>query len=90
MLLFVLLIWFLIYKLRYKNLGNLEGVMTIYYDFAGAVDRVKERLAEGQTPRRAVADRRRQVLMNRESRKTDTPKEFPVNRIYSNLIECRI
>lgn len=51
--------------------------MTIYYDFAGAVDRVKERLAEGQTPRRAVADRRRQVLMNRESRKTDTlPRNF--------------
>ncbi len=89
-LLFVLLVWFLVYKLRYRSVGNLELIKNIYSDLSYKTHRMKEGLAENQAPRRAAADRRRQVLMNQESRKTDTPKELPVDRTYADLIERRV
>ncbi len=89
-LFFVLLIWFLIYKLIYKNLGVLELVMRMYGDLKGAVERIKERVAEDEAPRRAAVSRRRQVLMNRESRRADTPKVVPVDRTYVDIIERRV
>lgn len=90
-LLLVLVIWFLIYKLIYKSLGNVETVTKVYSDFTRTLERIKERLAEDEAPRRAAVDRRRQVVSTRqESRKAGTPKEFPVDRTYSDLIERRI
>jgi hypothetical protein len=88
--LLVLVVWFLIYKLRYKNLGNLEVVKRIYSDLKYAIHRLKERLAENQAPRRAEASRRREALINREIRKTDTPKVIPVDKKYTDLIERRV
>lgn len=88
--LLVFLVWFLIYKLSYKSVANVELVMRMFADFAGTLERTKERLAEDQAPRRAAAPRRREVLINQESRKTDTPKEFPVDRTYADLFERRI
>jgi hypothetical protein len=89
-LFFILLIWFLIYKLRHESLGNVGLIKRMYADSTGAVERLKERLAEDEASRRAAADRRRQVLINQESKKTDTPKEFPVDRAYADLIERRV
>ncbi len=88
-LLFILVIWLLTYKLRYKSLGNLELAKKMYADFTGAVERLKERLAEGDAPRRAEASRRRKIV-DRESRRAGTPKPFSVDRTYADLIERRI
>ncbi len=89
-LLFVLLIWFLIYKLGYKNLGSLEVVLKMYADLKDALERIKERVAEQEAPRRAAEDRRRQVSTEREIRRAATPKEVPVDRTFADLIERRI
>ncbi len=93
-LLLVLIIWFLFCKIRYKDLGNLELVMRMYADFKGTVERIKERVAEDEAPRRAAATHRRQVLTdrerNRERRKTESSKEVPVDKKYTEMIERRV
>ena len=89
-LFFVLISWFLIYKLRYRSVGNLELVRKMYADLKGAVERLKERLAKDEAPRRVATSRRRQALMNRESRKTDSSKEVPVDKRYTETIERRV
>ena len=90
-LLFVLVVWFLIYKLVYKNLGNLELVTRMYTDFTGTLERIKERVAEDEARRRAAADRERQVLMQRESRRADRPKESSTaDKKYTEMIERRV
>jgi hypothetical protein len=93
-LLLVLVIWFLLCMIRYKNLGNLELVMRMYTDFTGTLERIKERVAEDEAGRKAAATRRSQVLTdrerNRERRKTESSKEVPIDRKYTDLIERRV
>jgi|SRR5215210_2315032 len=89
-LLLVLVIWFLFCKIRYKSLGNLELVMRMYADFKGTVERIKERVAEDEASRRTAADRRSQVLIDRERRKTESSKEVPVDKKYTAMIERRV
>ncbi len=93
-LLLVLVIWFLFCRIRYKSLGNLALIMKMYTDFTGAVEGVKERVAEDEAPRRAAAARRSQVLTdrerNRERRKTESSKEVPVDNKYAEMIERRV
>jgi hypothetical protein len=90
----VSIIWFLFCKIRYKDLGNLELVMRMYADFKGTVERIKERVAEDEAPRRAAATHRRRVLTdrerNRERRKTESSKEVPVDKKYTEMIERRV
>jgi hypothetical protein len=74
--------------MNHKTLGNLELVMRMYADFTGTLERIKERVAEDEAPRRATASRRRQVLMDRESRKTDRPNEdTTADKKYTDLVE---
>jgi len=48
----------------------------MYADSTGAVERLIERLAENEACRRAAADRRRQVLINQESKKLIPSQEI--------------
>ena len=89
-LLLVLVIWVLFCKIRYKDLGNLELVMRMYADFKGTVERIKESVAEDEAPRRATASRRSRVLTDRERRKTESSKEVPVDKRYTEMIERRV
>ena len=93
-LLLVLVIWFLTYKLKFRRLRNLELIMRMYADFTGTLERIKERVAEDEARREAAADRRSQVLTdrerNRERRKTESSKEVPVDKKYTEMIERRV
>ena len=90
-LLLVLVIWFLTYKLKFRRLRNLELIMRMYTDFTGTLERIKERVAEDEARRRAAADRQRQVLMQRESRRADRPKESSTaDKKYTEMIERRV
>ena len=89
-LLLVLVIWFLTYKLKFRRLRNLELIMRMYTDFTGTLERIKERVAEDEARREAAADRRSQVLTDRESRKTESSKEVPVDKKYTEMIERRV
>ena len=90
-LLLVLVIWFLTYKLKFRRLRNIELIMRMYTDFTGTLERVKERVAEDEARRRAAADRERQVLMQRESRRADRPRESSIaDKKYTEMIERRV
>jgi hypothetical protein len=89
-LLLVLVIWFLTYKLKFRRLRNLELIMKMYTDFTGTLERIKERVAEDEARREAAADRRSQVLTDRERRKTESSKEVPVDKKYTEMIERRV
>ena len=90
-LLLVLVIGFLTYKLKFRRLRNLELIMRMYTDFTGTLERIKERVAEDEARRRAAADRERQVLMQRESRRADRPKESSTaDKKYTEMIERRV
>jgi hypothetical protein len=93
-LLLVLVIWFLTYKLKFRRLRNLQLIMRMYTDFTGTLERIKERVAEDEARREAAADRRSQVLTdrerNRERRKTESSKEVPVDKKYTEMIERRV
>ncbi len=89
-LLLVLVIWFLTYKLKFRSLRNLELIMRMYTDFTGTLERIKERVAEDEARREAAADRRSQVLTDRERRKTESSKEVPVDKKYTEMIERRV
>lgn len=89
-LLLVLVIWFLTYKLKFRRLRNLELIMRMYTDFTGTLERIKERVAEDEARREAAADRRSQVLTDRERRKTESSKEVPVDKKYTEMIERRV
>jgi hypothetical protein len=89
-LLLVLVIWFLTYKLKFRRLRNLQLIMRMYTDFTGTLERIKERVAEDEARREAAADRRSQVLTDRERRKTESSKEVPVDKKYTEMIERRV
>jgi hypothetical protein len=90
-LLLVLVIGFLTYKLKFRRLRNLELIMRMYIDFTGTLEKIKERVAEDEAKRRAAADRERQVLMQRESRRADRPKESSTaDKKYTEMIERRV
>ncbi len=89
-LLLVLVIWFLTYKLKFRRLRNLELITRMYTDFTGTLERIKERVAEDEARREAAADRRSQVLTDRERRKTESSKEVPVDKKYTEMIERRV
>jgi hypothetical protein len=90
-LLLVLVIGFLTYKLKFRRLRNLELIMRMYTDFTGTLERIKERVAEDEARRRAAADLERQVLMQRESRRADRPKESSTaHKKYTEMIERRV
>ncbi len=90
-LLLVLVIWFLTYKLKFRRLRNLELIMRMYTDFRGTLERIRERVAEDEARRRAAVDRERQILMQRESRRADRPKESSTaDKKYTEMIERRV
>ena len=90
-LLFVLVIWFLTYKLKFRRLRNLELIMRMYTDFTGTLERIRERVAEDEARRRAAVDRERQILMQRERRRADRPKESSTaDKKYTEMIERRV
>jgi hypothetical protein len=90
-LLLVLVIWILTYKLKFRKLTNLELIMRMYADFTGTLERIRERVAEDEAKRRAPVDRERQILMQRESRRADRPKESSTaDKKYTEMIERRV
>ena len=87
----VLIVWFLIYKLRHKSIGNIELVTMMYGDLKGAVERLIERAAEAESLKRAAASRRKQVLTERENKRADRPIESDTaDKKYAEIIERRV
>jgi hypothetical protein len=87
----VLIVWFLVYKLKHKSIGNIELVTMMYGDLKGAVERLIERAAEAESLKRAAASRRKQVLTERENKRADRPIEGDTaDKKYAEIIERRV
>lgn len=91
-LLLVLVGWFLVYKLRYKNVGNRGLVARMYADLKAAVEEMKESVAEEKEPRRVARARKSQYLTQREERRTVRAEEAPSadENKYAEMIERRV
>ena len=90
-LLLVLVIWFLTYKLKFRRLRTLELIIRMHIDFTGTLERIKERVAANEARRREAADREKQILMQRESRRADRPEESSTaDKKYTEMIERRV
>ena len=86
----VLILWFLIYKFRYEDLGNRELVTRMYTELKGTLQGMleKERMAQEEAQRRAAAKHERLARMKQE-RKARPMKGLDVSR-YADMIENKV
>lgn len=86
----VLVLWFSVYKLRYRGLGNRELVTKMYAGLETALEGTKERIAQEEGQKRVAAEREEQVLRERERRRANKPTRDPAVSKYAEMIENRV
>lgn len=89
----VFLLWFAVYKLRFKGLET-RGLMTkMFADLREALEEAKERVAQEEARRRAAVEREEQFLRERarrrDSRESRPARDPAVDR-YAGIIESRV
>src|SRR5215210_7421811 len=96
-LVFVLVLWFSVYKLRHKGIGNRGLVRKMRADFIGVLVGTKERMAQQEARRRAIVEHEEQARLEqerrraeRESRRESRPTRDPAVSTYADLIESRL
>jgi ABC-type transport system involved in cytochrome bd biosynthesis fused ATPase/permease subunit len=96
-LVLVLVLWFSVYKLRHKGIGNRGLVTKMRADFAGVLEGTKERVAQQEARRRATVEHEEQARLEqerrraeRESRRESRPTRDPAVSTYADLIESRV
>jgi ABC-type siderophore export system fused ATPase/permease subunit len=89
-LILVLVLWFLVYRFRYKDLGNQELVTKMYTDLAGTLEGMKERIAQEEAQKRLAEEREKQARWGRERRRASMPTRDPSASKYAEMIENRV
>jgi ABC-type siderophore export system fused ATPase/permease subunit len=89
-LILVLVLWFLVYRFRYKDLGNQELVTKMYTDLAGTLEGMKERIAQEEAQKRLAEEREKQARWERERRRASMPTRDPSASKYAEMIENRV
>ena len=93
-LLLVLILWFSLYRVRHKGLGNQELVTKMHADLKGTLERIEERVAQEEARRREHEER---VRVEREKRRAEgerkkvsiTARDPAVSR-YAEMIENKV
>ena len=90
-LLLVLVLWFLVYKFRYKELENRELLTRMYTELKGTLQGMleKERMAQEEARRRAAAKHERLARTKRERRARPPIEDLDVSK-YADMIEDRV
>ena len=96
-LVFVLVLWFSVYKLRHKGLGN-RGLMTkMRADLEGTLEGINEKMAQQEARRLATLEHEEQARLEqerrrveRERRRASNPTRDPVVSKYASMIESRV
>jgi predicted Holliday junction resolvase-like endonuclease len=96
-LVLILVLWFSVYKLRHKGLGHREIITKMKADLQGTLEKKKEKIAQEEDRRRAVAEHEEQARVERERRRAEgarirvsrPPREPAVNK-YADIIEGRV
>ena len=96
-LVLVLVVWFSVYKLRNKGLGNRELVTKMRADLEGALEGIKERFAQQEASRLATLEHEEQTRLERERRRAEgerrrasSPTRDPAVSEYAEMIESRV
>jgi ABC-type siderophore export system fused ATPase/permease subunit len=89
-LILVLVLWFLVYRFRYKGLDNRELVTKMYADLAGTLEGMKERIAQEEAQKRVAEEREKQARWERERRRASMPTKDPAVGKYAEMIENRV
>ena len=96
-LVLVLVLWFSVYKLRHKGLGNRELVTKMRADLEGTLEGMKEKLAQQEARRLATLEHEEQTRLDqerrraeRERRRASGPTRDPAVSEYAEMIESRV
>ena len=89
-LLFVLVLWYSVYRFRYKGTGTRELVTKMYADLKGTLEGMKERIAQEEAQRREAAEHEKQARWDRERRRANRPKRDPTVGKYADIIENKV
>ena len=96
-LVLVLVLWFSVYKLRHKGLGNRELVTKMSADLEGTLEGIKERMAQQEARRLATLEHEEQTRLDqerrraeRERRRASGPTRDPAVSEYAEMIESRV
>ena len=96
-LVLLLVLWFSVYKLRHKGLGNRELVTKMRADLEGTLEGIKEKLAQQEARRLATLEHEEQTRLDqerrraeRERRRASGPTRDPAVSEYAEMIESRV
>jgi flagellar biosynthesis/type III secretory pathway M-ring protein FliF/YscJ len=96
-LVLVLVLWFLVYKLRHKGLGNRELATKMRADLEGTLEGIKEKMAQQEARRLATLEHEEQTRHDRERRRAERerrrasgPTRDPAVSEYAEMIESRV
>jgi hypothetical protein len=96
-LVLVLVLWFSVYKLRHKGLGNRGLIMKMRADLEGTLEGIKERMAQQEARRLATLEHQEQARLERERRRAEgerrrasgPTRDHAVSQ-YASMIESRV
>ena len=96
-LVLVLVLWFSVYKLRHKGLGNRGLVTKMRADLEGILEGIKEKMAQQEARRLATLGHEEQTHLDqerrraeRERRRASGPTRDPAVSEYVEMIESRV
>jgi len=96
-LLLVLILWFSIYRFRYKGLANGELVTKIQADLEDTLERIEARMAQEEARRRAAEEHEERARVEREKRRVEGERRKasiqardPAVSRYAEMIENRV
>jgi predicted Holliday junction resolvase-like endonuclease len=86
----VLVLWFSVYRFRYKGPGSRELVAKMRADLETALKGIEERLAREEDQRRAAKEHEERAHAERELRRANRPVRDPAVGKYAGMIETRV
>jgi len=96
-LVLVLILWFSVYKLRHKGLGNRGLITKMRADLEGTLEGIKERMAQQEARKLATLEHEEQARLERERRRAEgerrrasSPTRDPDASKYASMIESRV
>jgi predicted Holliday junction resolvase-like endonuclease len=86
----VLVLWFSVYRFRYKGPGSRELVAKMRADLETALKGIEERLAREEDQWRAAKEHEERAHAERELRRANRPVRDPAVGKYAGMIESRV
>lgn len=86
----VLVLWFSVYRVRYKGLGRQQLVAKMRADLERTLEGIEERMAREEAQWRAAKEHEERAHAERELRRANRPVRDPTVGKYAGMIESRV